>query len=342
MEHVFIEIHSQLLDPDRIPVAMAAWLLAGIVGMITGPMHGHAYSFVWLVFDKTFGRIGGRLDNRDRAAADLFFRGFVFTMMMVVASFGIGLFAEDAAVRAAYYDLTEILLLALVVTGGTVWFALLQLYFAMRDKKVSKGAYLTIARSTRTDFSGTDDYAMTRTGMALAARSFDKGLVAPLLWYLLFGLPGAYLYAGLSFCAWRFGRDGFTKGFGRTALALEKLMGIVPHMLAGFIMALAGLFTPTGGMTRAFTGQLFGRNKAAYDEGGLPLTAMAYSLDVSLGGPSTDLDGSAIRRGWTGPDGATARLEQSHLRRAIYISLMAHLLFMASLMGSLLWAGWLF
>ncbi len=342
MQDFFQDIHSQLFDPERIPVAMAAWLLAGIIGMITGPMHGNANPFVWVVYDKTFGKIGGRLDNKDRQMSDLFFRGFILTMMGAVVAYGIGVFAQNLVLEKPFHGATEIVLLAMTLTGGTVWFALLKLYFAMKEKKVGKGAYYALAHSMRTDLSGSDDFGITRAGMSLAARSFDKGLVAPVLWYLLAGLPGAFIYAGLAVFAWRFGKDGFTKGFGKTALALEKLMGYVPNLVSGMIMALAGLFTPTGGMTRALIGQMFGRDKAKYEEGGLPVTAMAYSLNVSLGGASTDLDGSAIKREWTGPKNATAQLSEGHLRRAIYISLMAHLLFMVSLVGSLLWAGKLF
>lgn len=342
MTEFFQYIHHQLLDPERIPVAMAAWLLAGIVGMITGPMHGNANPFIWMLYDKTFGKVGGRLDKRERQPADLLFRGFVLTMMGVVAAYGIGIFAEDLARANPFKGATEIILLSLSLTSGAVWFALLKLYFAMRDKKVVKGAYYAVAHSTRADLSGSDDFGITRTGMSFAARSFDKGLVAPVFWYLLVGLPGAYIYAATAAFAWRFGKDGCTKGFGKTALALEKLLGFAPHLLAGVVMALAGLFTPTGGMTRAMIGQLFGKEKAHYEEGGLPVTAMAFSLDVSLGGPSVDLDGSAIKRGWTGPKGATAKLEKGHLRRAIYISLMAHLIFMVSLVGTLLWAGNIF
>ena len=317
MQEIFQNIYSQMLDPGRIPIAMAAWLLAGIAGLITGPMHGNANPFLWLIFDKTIGRIGGRLDNRDRTQSDLFSRGFFITMLGLVAAFGLGLLAERLVAAKPFHNITEILLLSFVLTAGTVWFALMQLYFAMRDGKSSKGAYFTIAHSTRTDLSGSDDFGITRAGMSLAARAFDKGLAAPVFWYVLAGLPGAYLYAGLAFFAWRFGRDGFSKGFGKTALALEKLMGYAPHLLSGLLLAAAGLFTPAAGMTRAFIGQLFGPGKAKYEEGGLPVTAIAFALHVSLGGPSTDLDGSAIKRGWCGPKDATARLEKGHLRRAI-------------------------
>ena len=342
MEQFFRDIHSQLLDPERIPVAMAAWLLAGIVGMITGPMHGNANPFLWMFYDKTFGKIGGRLDKRERQASDLLFRGLVLTLIGIVAAYGIGVFGNDVVRGMPLGGATEIILLSLTLTSGTVWFALLKLYFAMRDKKVVKGAYYAIAHSTRIDLSNSDDFGITRTGMGFAARSFDKGLVAPVFWYLLVGLPGAYIYAASAAFAWRFGRDGFTKGFGKVALALEHVLGYVPHLLAGITMALAGLFTPTGGMTRALIGQMMGQGAAGYDQGGLPVTAMAFSLDVSLGGPATDLDGSAVKRSWIGPKDATAKLEKGHLRRAIYINLMAQLLFMATLVGTLLWAGKIF
>ncbi|MBU0800265.1 MAG: cobalamin biosynthesis protein, partial [Alphaproteobacteria bacterium] len=194
-------------------------------------------------------------------------------------------------------------------------------------------------RTTRTDLSRMDDFGITRVTMAMVARSFDKGLVAPIFWFLLFGLPGAYIYAGLACFAWRFGKDSYTKGFGRTALLLERLLGYVPMTVSGSLMATAGLFTPTGGMTRAVAALMNKKGAAPYYEGGLPVTAMAYALDVSLGGPVTDLDGSALKRAWVGPETATAKLEAGHLRRALYMSLMAHLLLVATVLGGLLWVG---
>ena len=73
--------------------------------------------------------------------------------------------------------------------------------------------------------------------------------------------------------------------------------------------------------------------------GGFPLSALAWSLDVSLGGASQDITGSAIKGEWTGPKGATAKIDHKHLRRGIFISVIAHILFIATLCGSYLWGG---
>lgn len=328
-----------LIDPGRLPVAMLALVLTALLGIVTGPMHGQANPFLWFAADKFFGGIGGRLDRRERGAGDLVFRGFFITVAAILFAWILGNAAAELSLQHSFYGVTEVVLLSLTLTGGAVWYALLKLYFALKEKKVAKGAYYMIARSTRVDLSGADDFGITRNGMGFAARAFDKGVVAPVFWYLLCGLPGVYIYAALAAMAWRFGKDGFTKGFGKVPLALEQLMGFAPHFLSGALMALAGLFTPTGGMTRAFTGLLKSEGRAPYAEGGLPLTAMAHALDVSLGGPAVDLDGSTMKRAWTGPSGATAQLEAGHLRRAMYISLMAYLLFIAVLAGAMVWAG---
>lgn len=343
MKDFLLNLPHIMYDPNRVYTAMAALLLCAAVGMITGPMHHNANPFLWKMANGIFGGIGARLDRTQRKAADLMFRGFILLVVALVFFFIIGEAGTKLGVEYPYKGFTDTILLSLSMTAGTVWFSLLRLYFARRDKKISKGAFSAIAQSTRTDLSGADAFGITRTGMAFAARAFDKGVVGPVIWYLIAGLAGAYIYACLAAFSWRFGKEGFTKGFGGVPLALEKLLGFVPGMLAGVLLALAGLFTPTGGMTRALAvlGRK-GKGRATYDQGGWPLTALAFALNVSLGGPTADLDGSSIRRDWIGPENATAQLENDHLRRALYMTVIAHMLFLASLMGAIFWAGKLF
>lgn len=335
-------LHHYLFIPERIPLAMAALLLAVVVGMVTGPLWGNASPFFWIVVNKMLGTLGAKLDRIQRKPNDLMIRGFIITIMGLILFYAVGRGAEWLAGAVPLAGVTEIIALSLVLTAGTVWFALLRLFFALRENKAGDRTYYAIAVSTRTNLAAADHFTITRIGMGWSARMFDKGVVAPIIWYLIGGLPAAYIYAGLAALGWRFGRDGFTKGFGRIPLVLERLMGFGPMLLSGMLMAGAGLLTPTGGMTRAFAGLLRKEGAAPYEEGGLPVTAMANALKVSLGGPVVDLDGSTIKRAWAGPESATAQLGEGHLGRALYISLMAHLLFLAAMGASLLYAGTLF
>ena len=77
----FLQIHSQIMDPSRFPVAVLALVLAAIVGVITGPMHGNANSFIWLVVEKIFGGFGDRLDRKSRSSRNLLTRGLFFTFL---------------------------------------------------------------------------------------------------------------------------------------------------------------------------------------------------------------------------------------------------------------------
>lgn len=330
----FSGLHAHIFDPERLPVAVCSILLVGIVGVITGPFGGNSNPFYWRAVDFLFGPLGGKLDKTERKAADLATRGLIITITALVISALVGQFFQTLSDHYKNWLIVDILALSLVMAAGAGWHSLIRLYKGMTAKDTVKGAFYSIAVTSRINLAAADEFTITRTGIGMGARLLDKGVVAPVIWYLIAGLPAAYLYAVLAALAWRFGKEGFTKGFGASALALEKLMGFVPNVLSGIFISLAGLLTPTAGMTRSFIGLLhFGsKGRAHYHEGGAALTAMAWALKVSLGGAVQDLDGSAIKRGWCGPEGATAKLEAKHLHRGLYILVMAHLLFLAALL----------
>ncbi len=342
MFDLLTDIHEQLLNPERFLTAIGAIVLGAILGLLTGPRYKNATPPCWQIIQTLTGWIGAKLDRPHRKAADLMFRAILLVSLSLLMAYIASLFAVRLSARIPLGGLSEILFLGMSLTVGAVWFALLKLYDALKNKKVGEGSYFVLARAARLNLVKSDDYAITRAGMSLAARSFDKGCVAPVIWYLLLGLPGAFIYAALAALAWQYGRDGKGSPFGKLILGLEKLLGFVPHIMAGVLIALAGLLTPTGGMSRALSALLYAGNKAPYAEGGLPVTAMAYVLDVSLGGAVQDIDGYALKRAWTGPSGATAQLVEGHLHRALYLILMAHLLFIFSLIGAMLFAGRLF
>lgn len=336
----FQELHAYIFDADRIPFAVMAIVLVHLIGVITGPRSGNANPMVWIWIDSLFGWLGDRLDKKQRAKADLAFRGFILMAIALVLFVGFGEVCEYLVGRYEYYGLVQAVLIALALSGGGVYFVLLRLYFALEKKQeLVKGAYYGVARTSRINLNTTDDYGITRVGMAMAARSFDKGIVAPVFWYLVGGFTGLFAYSAIAALAWRFGKDGFSKGFGDVPLAIDKLLGIVPSLLATVLICLASIFTPTANILKSIT-SWWGKG-APYEQGGHPLTAMAWTLNVTLGGPVKDLNGSTVKLDWVGPKEATAKIDHGHLRRALYINLMAQLLFIVSLLGAYIWSSYL-
>lgn len=339
MEELLLQWHAQLMNPERIPVVLAALLLCAVAGMVTGPVAGNTGPFSWIVLDTLLGRFGERLDRPRRRRADLTLRGLSLCLFVIVLSALAGRGMAMLAAAEPLWGAMQVILLSLLMTCGSVWFALLRLYFAMEQKKAGQGAYYAIARSARVNLTAGDDFGVSRAALGLAATGFDKGLVAPALWFIIGGFPAACIHAGLAMLAWRYGKRGFSKGFGDAALALERLMGFVPSALAGLYLALAALFTPTARLHRGVAAFMGNKNRAPYEQGGMPLSAMAWSLDIGLGGAVQDLSGAPLPCVWTGPAGASAKTGHAHLRRGLYISAVAHLLFAASLLGMYMWAG---
>lgn len=335
MPALYTQLHEMLMDPDRIPYAMAAILLVMLAGIVTGPRAGNANPLFFAFYDILLGRLGERMDRPGRMYGDLAFRGFVLTVFALILAYLLGrIVGRLTPVSVAI----EVAGLSLCLTAGTVWYSLLRLYFALGGKGQVKGAFYAIARSARTDLNATDDGGIMRAAIGFAATVFDKGMVAPVLWYLIGGLPLAFLYTALAALAWRFGKNGQTTGFGAVPLALDKLMGFVPSLMAGVLFCAASVMTPAASIFQSVRAWWPAKDKALYAQGGMMLAAAAWPLGIILGGPVRDISGATLKNAWVGPDGASAKVEPYHLKRAIYMDFVAHFLFLAALGGAYLFS----
>lgn len=331
MESIFLW-HSYVMDADRIPVIVAAVFLTVIAGMITGPLAGNANPFAWWVADRLFSWLGVKMDKSSRPHADLVFRGFLLCSVMLF------LFAFAAGfVPAGFY--AQVVVLSLFLTSGSIWFILLRLFFALSEYGNVEGAYYGLSRSSRVDLNSVDDFGIVRCAMGYSATAFDKGLVAPCLWFLIGGLPLVSVCTVLSFFVWRFGRCGHGGGFAFIPLALEKLTGIVPSFFAGFILTAASAVTPTTKMLNAVQVWWKAKDTVPYEQGGIALNAMAWPLDVNLGGPCKDVDGYSLANAWAGAKDSSARINRHHLKRAIYMHVVSLLLFIFILLSAYICAG---
>lgn len=336
----FLSLHAQIMEVDRIPIALAAIFLVQIAGAITGPLAGNIHPFLWKIYGGVLGPFGDKMNKAYRSDKDLMLRGFLVTMTALIWAFILGYGFEYLTHLIPLRNITEIVLLSLLLSVGTMWFALLRLYFALEKKdKLVDGAYYSIAQSCRANLNASDDFGITRLSIGLSVQTFDKGLVTPLFWYLIGGLPVAMIYGALAAMAWRFGRNGQGGGFSRVPIALEKLMGFVPSLFSATLITLASAFTPTAKVGHSLVAWFGMKNRASYAQGGYPLSALAWSLKLSLGGPYQDINGIPVKAPWVGPEGATAKNDHTHLRRALIISVIAHALFIVSLASAYLWGS---
>ena len=328
------------MDAQRIPFVVVAMFITAIAGMISGPLAGNANPFVWSVYDLMFGLAGDKLDRTNRKPRDLVFRGTFFTVILLVFALVVG---KPIAQFTTQSTAVEGLIVIVCISTGSIWYMVLKLYFTLLKEGKAEGGYYGLARSARVNLNSVDDYGITREGLAFSAISFDKGLVAPSLWYLIGGVPFLLIYSIISFASWRFGKYGFTRGFGKAALALERLMGYVPSLFSGVIYTLASAIAPSANPVQSLKSWWQAKDKVPYEQGGVMLSALAWSLGVSLGGPAREVSsGETLGKVWVGPDDASAKVGAFHLKRGIVINIVAHLIFLLALSSAYVYAGHVF
>ncbi|MET3525857.1 adenosylcobinamide-phosphate synthase CbiB [Phenylobacterium koreense] len=149
---------------------------------------------------------------------------------------------------------------------------------------VARAPDLASARAAVAMIVGRDVDRLDEAGVAAAAleslaESFNDGVVAPLFWFLLAGLPGLFAYKAVNTADSMIGhKEEPYRCFGWAAARSDDLMNLVPARLAGLLIVLAA---GRGGKTMAQDAR-----GHASPNSGWPEAAMAGALGVQLGGPA--------------------------------------------------------
>jgi adenosylcobinamide-phosphate synthase len=148
------------------------------------------------------------------------------------------------------------------------------------------------------DVEALDAAGIARAGIESLAESFCDGVVAPLFWLLVGGLPGVWAYKAINTADSLIGhKEERWRAFGWAAARTDDLANLLPARLSAVLICLAG----GGGW-----GVLW-RDHArhASPNAGWPEAAMAGALGIALAGPVA-YDGAMHDKPWIGGEGRTA------------------------------------
>ncbi|WP_417411407.1 adenosylcobinamide-phosphate synthase CbiB [Hoeflea sp.] len=139
---------------------------------------------------------------------------------------------------------------------------------------------------------GRDPEALDEAGVARAsieslAENFSDGIVAPALWYAVFGLPGLLAYKMLNTADSMIGHlNERYRDFGRASAKLDDLANWPAARLAAMLIAAAaGLSKGRAAMRRAAELALTDSGLHRSPNAGWPEAAMAGGLGLPLAGP---------------------------------------------------------
>lgn len=138
--------------------------------------------------------------------------------------------------------------------------------------------YHLVSRKT----SDLDEAHVASAAIESVAENLTDSLVAPLVFFVAFGLPGAVAYRIVNTADAMLGyRDGVLEHFGKASARLDDLLNLVPTRLAAPLLALAAALG-RGQTGRALRTMWDDHSRTASPNAGWTMAAMAGALGVGL------------------------------------------------------------
>ncbi len=172
-----------------------------------------------------------------------------------------------------------------------------------------------VSRIVGRDPQSLDAPAIVRAAIESLAENFSDGVVAPLLWCAVLGLPGMVFYKAVNTADSMIGHlSPRHAAFGWASARLDDLVNLPASRLSAGWLVLAAVVTQAASPRAALTTVLRDAGRHRSPNAGWPEAAMAGALGLRLAGPRS-YGGCIVEDAWMGDGRADA--SPSDLRRAL-------------------------
>jgi|CXWL01.1.fsa_nt_gi adenosylcobinamide-phosphate synthase len=207
----------------------------------------------------------------------------------------------------------EAILMATLLATRSLYDHVNAVYTSLRQNNLQT-ARLELAKIVGRDTENLDESEICKAAIESLAESFSDGVVAPVFWAALFGLPAIACYKAINTADSMIGhKTERYKYFGWAAARLDDAANFIPARLSALLII------------AVYPLSLWGRvreeaKKHASPNSGYPEAAMAYALGICLGGKRS-YDGEEYSAPLIG-DGLRTEITIKDLQKAlrIYVS----------------------
>ena len=299
-------------------------MLEAIVGYPAALHRRIAHPVTWIGAALSFFE---RLWNRPDTSASLRKSFGIATLVLVGGAAGVVGLIVERGLPSVWWGT---IVLALIATLGLAQRSLYDHVNAVRrhlEARDIESARAAVAGIVGRDVATLDDSGIAAAAIESLAESFNDGVVAPVFWFVVGGVPGLFIYKAVNTADSMIGHmEPRWKDFGWVAARTDDVVNWIPAKIAGLLIVIAGW----GGLRT----MLADAHKHASPNAGWPEAAMAGALQVRLGG-ATSYDGVVHERPTFGDGPAPAPV---HLRKGLRIYLAAcGVMYVALFLGGWLW-----
>lgn len=274
--------------PPNITIAVAALAIAVVVDRLVGEFPNSVHPVAWI----------GSLVTKVLKAAPPggWWARFLFGVLMTV---GLILLCVRVTMLllawASEYPVVEILVAAYLLKAS---FAFRELgaaagrVQAALEKGDLDGARQALGSLCSRDARALDAEAVAAGAIESVAENASDSIVAPLFYFVLFGVPGAVGYRVINTLDAMIGYRGEYEALGKFAARLDDVVNWIPARLTAALLLIAGLLlrldVPGGWRVLRRDGR-----RTPSPNGGRPMATMAGLLDVALEKPGVYVLGDA-------------------------------------------------
>jgi len=256
--------------------------------------------------------------NIERAAG-------IFLVIIIVAGTWVITYVLIERIPWDFTYLIEILGGFLLVWLISTTLATRELIMSVRNViQAVKQNNIDTARKSLSMIVGRDTRQLESTSILAAsvetlAENASDGIIAPLFYYMLGGLPLAMAYKAVNTLDSMVGyKNEKYRNFGWAAARLDDVCNYIPARITGLLIVVSSILVKGIEARSALTVMLKDGNKHTSPNSGIPEAAMAGALEVRLGGPAS-YNGLEVEKPFIGTSCNTLTVNRAEIALTITI-----------------------
>jgi len=287
------------------------------------------------LFGAAIGWADRRLNLRDAATRRM--RGTLLLIALVTVAAAIGAFFAWLSAVTVWGWMIEALIAFSLIAQRDLHEHVSRVARALTTEGLA-GGRREVAMIVGRDPEALDEGGVCRAAIESLAENFADGVVAPVFWYLVAGLPGLIIYKAVNTADSMIGhKTDHYLAFGWASARFDDLLNFVPSRLSGLFFIIASVALPGGDPREAAVAMWRDARQHKSPSAGWPEAALAGGLGIALAGPRR-YHGEMVRDAWMGRNGR-ARCTPADIRRSLHLYVYACVLCALSAISVLTWAS---
>ena len=266
-----------------VTLTLAALLIDAVVGYPDRLVRSIGHPVSWI------GRLIGALErycNRDSTEPVQRRALGIITLLLVVTVVAVAAFVIERGLLLLPFGVIGVAFLASALIAQRSLHEHVADVADALEKTGAEGGREAVSHIVGRDTGALDEAGVARAAIESLAENFSDGVVAPVFWMLIAGLPGAAVYKAINTADSMIGhRTPRYQAFGWSAARLDDLVNLPASRLSALLIIAAAAVTKSASAAAAWQSVRRDARHHRSPNAGYPEAAMAGALGLALAGP---------------------------------------------------------